>query len=68
MSQVCLHILGIQLLSFSAFYSQHFVLLVLGQVGYSKKIANVWTKAAEEANSSSNRSSEASSSGFSTPD
>jgi hypothetical protein len=40
--------------------------VVVVQVGYSKKIANVWTKAAEEANSS-NRSLEASSSGFSTP-
>lgn len=41
--------------------------LVQTQVGYSKKMANVWTKVAEEAAGSSNRSSEASSSGFSTP-
>jgi len=43
------------------------IFLVLAQVGYSKKMANVWTKVAEEAAGSSNRTSEASSSGFSTP-
>lgn len=42
-------------------------ILALVQVGYSKKMANVWSKVAEEAAGSSNRSSEASSSGFSTP-
>lgn len=41
--------------------------LIQTQVGYSRKMANVWTKVAEEAAGSSNRSSEASSSGFSTP-
>ncbi|KAG0584397.1 hypothetical protein M758_3G207200 [Ceratodon purpureus] len=39
--------------------------LIQTQVGYSKKMANVWTKVAEEAAGSSNRTSEASSSGFS---
>lgn len=42
-------------------------ILAFFQVGYSRKMANVWTKVAEEAAGSSNRSSEASSSGFSTP-
>ncbi|KAG0574978.1 hypothetical protein KC19_VG307600 [Ceratodon purpureus] len=41
--------------------------LIQSQVGYSKKIANTWTKGAEVLPDSSNRTSEGSTSGYTIP-